>query len=96
MGALNLKGFTVLRTSDTGKLHSFRLERKDYKKTRLHIAANSAENADRWIAALSEATKYSVNIIACMALSQTYCNNLNFTFPIYIVEDCYFIFIYKI
>ncbi|XP_025197819.1 uncharacterized protein LOC112596379 isoform X2 [Melanaphis sacchari] len=57
LGALNLKGFTVMQTSDTGRLYSFRLEKKDHKKTRLHIAANSAENADRWIGALNEATK---------------------------------------
>ncbi|XP_026813577.1 uncharacterized protein LOC113554088 [Rhopalosiphum maidis] len=57
LGALNLKGFTVMQTSDTGRMFSFRLERKDHKKTRLHIAANSAENADRWIGALNEATK---------------------------------------
>ncbi|KAF0765515.1 Uncharacterized protein FWK35_00008033 [Aphis craccivora] len=57
LGALNLKGFTVMQTSDTGRMYSFRLEKKDHKKTRLHIAANSAENADRWIAALNEATK---------------------------------------
>ncbi|XP_050424277.1 uncharacterized protein LOC126835621 isoform X2 [Adelges cooleyi] len=57
LGALNLKGFTVMRTSDTGRLHSFRLEKKDLKKTRLHIAADSTENADRWFKALNEATK---------------------------------------
>lgn len=61
MGALNLKGFTVVRTSDTGRLYSFRLEKKDQRKTRLHIAASSAENADRWIEALGEATKCPVS-----------------------------------
>lgn len=55
-----------MQTSDTGRMYSFRLERKDHKKTRLHIAANSAENADRWIAALSEATKCPVSsMVVC-------------------------------
>jgi len=52
-----------MQTSDTGRMYSFRLERKDHKKTRLHIAANSAENADRWIEALSEATKCAVSAV---------------------------------
>jgi len=52
-----------VQTSDTGRMYSFRLERKDHKKTRLHIAANSAENADRWIGALSEATKCPVSVV---------------------------------
>ncbi|VVC26144.1 Hypothetical protein CINCED_3A015350 [Cinara cedri] len=58
LGAISLKGCTIVRTSsDTGKMYSFRLEKKDHKKTRLHIAANTAENADRWINALNEASK---------------------------------------
>jgi len=54
-----------MQTSDTGRMYSFRLERKDHKKTRLHIAANSAENADRWIGALVEATKCPVSSVVC-------------------------------
>lgn len=62
MGVVNVKGCTIVRTSsDTGKMYSFRLEKKDYKKTRLHIAASSAENADRWIDALSGAAKCPVS-----------------------------------
>ncbi|XP_050524276.1 uncharacterized protein LOC126895959 [Daktulosphaira vitifoliae] len=57
LGVLNLKGFTIIQTSDTGRLYSFRLEKRNYKKTRLHIAADSPENADRWFKALNEAIK---------------------------------------
>ncbi|XP_025408595.1 uncharacterized protein LOC112682271 isoform X2 [Sipha flava] len=81
LGALNLKGITVVKTSETGRLYSFRLERKDHKKTRLHIAANSAENAERWIEAISEATK-------CQSMEWLNENNLKSVVTIDPESDC--------
>ncbi|XP_075238663.1 uncharacterized protein LOC142334481 isoform X3 [Lycorma delicatula] len=55
LGALHLADYIVSHTPDSGQVFSFRLVKKG--SSGLHLAANSAEEAEQWVSLLIQAAK---------------------------------------
>ncbi|XP_073979225.1 uncharacterized protein isoform X3 [Rhodnius prolixus] len=55
LGALRITDYSVVRTPDSEREHSFRVGKKGFSS--IHLAASTAQEADQWIASLTEACK---------------------------------------